>query len=80
MYDRSEFAEAGGLLSYGVNLADLSQRAAWYVDQIFKGSKPADLPLVEPVKYELVINLQAAKKIGLAIPQEMVARADKVIK
>jgi putative ABC transport system substrate-binding protein len=80
MYDRSEFAEAGGLMSYGVNLADLSQRAAWYVDQIFKGSKPADLPLVEPVKYELVINLQAAKKIGLAIPQEMVARADKVIK
>ncbi len=80
MYDRIEFVEAGGLMSYGVDLADLSRRAAWYVDQILKGSKPADLPMVEPIKFELVINLKAAKQIGVTIPPEMLMRADNVIK
>jgi putative ABC transport system substrate-binding protein len=80
MYDRPEFVEAGGLMSYAVNVADLSRRAAWYVDQILKGVKPADLPMVEPTKSELVINLKAAKQIGLTIPPEVLTRADKVIK
>ena len=80
MYDRDDFVEAGGLMSYAVNLADLSRRAAWYVDQILKGAKPADLPMVEPTKYQLVINLKTAKQIGLTIPPEMLMRADKVIK
>jgi putative ABC transport system substrate-binding protein len=80
MYDRSEFVEVGGLMSYGVNVVDLSQRAAWYVDQIFKGAKPAGLPLVEPTRSELVINLNTAKQLGITVPPEMLARANKVIK
>lgn len=80
MYDRADFVEAGGLMSYAVNLADLSRRAAWYVDQILKGAKPASLPMVEPTKYELVINLKVAKQLGLTIPPNVLARADKVIK
>jgi ABC-type uncharacterized transport system substrate-binding protein len=80
IYDRVDFVEAGGLISYGMNLADLSRRAAWYVDQILKGSKPANLPLTEPTKFELVINLKAAKQIGLTIPPNVLARADKVIR
>ena len=80
MYDRAEFVEAGGLMSYAVDLADLARRAAWYVDQILKGAKPAELPLVEPTRYGLAINLKTAGALGLRIPPEVLAKADKVIK
>jgi putative tryptophan/tyrosine transport system substrate-binding protein len=80
VYDRSDFVEAGGLMSYGVNLADLSRRAAEYVDQILKGAKPADLTLVQPIKYDLSINLKTANQIGVTIPPDVLQRAVKVIK
>jgi putative ABC transport system substrate-binding protein len=79
IYDRAEFVEAGGLISYGMNLADLSRRAAWYVDQILKGAKPGKLPVTEPAKFELVISVKAAKQIGVTIPPNVLARADRVI-
>src|ERR671910_61807 len=80
IYDRSAFVEAGGLLSYGANLAELSRRAAEYVDQIFKGAKPEDLTLVQPTKFDLSINLKTAQQIGVTIPPSLLARADQIIK
>ena len=80
IYDRRDFVEVGGLLSYGTNVADLDRRAAIYVHKILKGAKPGDLPVEQPTKFELVINLQAAKQIGLIIPQRALARADRVIR
>jgi putative tryptophan/tyrosine transport system substrate-binding protein len=80
IYPSSQFVEAGGLISYAADLADLYRRAATYVHKILKGANPAELPVEQPTKFELMINLKAAKQIGLMIPQSVLFRADKVIK
>jgi len=80
IYEGSESVEAGGLMSYGINDGENFKRAAHYVDRILKGTKPADLPVEQPIKFEFVINLKTAKQIGVIIPQSLLYRADKVIK
>jgi len=80
IYPSPEYVEDGGLISYGPNIADLFRRAATYVDKILKGAKPDDLPVEQAKKFELVINLKAAKQIGLTIPPNVLARADRVIR
>ena len=80
IYMNPEYVEDGGLMSYGASIADLYRRAATYVDKILRGAKAADLPVEQPKKFEFIINLKAAKQIGLTIPPNVLARADRVIK
>ena len=80
MYGPTEVVDAGGLMSYAADVPNLFRRSAWYVDRILKGAKPAELPVEQPTKFELIINLKTAKQIGVTIPPKMLARADRVIK
>ena len=79
VYTLSEFVDVGGLMAYGHSQADLNRRAATYVDKILKGAKPADLPVEQPTKFDLVVNLKSAKALGLTIPPSLLARADHVV-
>src|SRR5262245_23229407 len=80
IYYRDSFVESGGLMSYGADLADHFRRAADFIEKILKGSKPADLPVEQPTKFEFIVNLKTAKQIGLTIPPNVLARADQVIR
>ena len=80
MYELRPYVEAGGLISYGADIIDIWRRSAIFVDKILKGTNPADIPVEQPSKFELVINLKAAKSIGLTIPPSMLLRADEVIR
>jgi ABC-type uncharacterized transport system substrate-binding protein len=80
LYSMKEYVDAGGLMSYGPNQADLNRHVAIYIDKILKGAKPADLPIEQPTKFELVVNLKTANVLGLTIPKDVLLRADEVIK
>jgi len=80
MYPHRQYVEAGGLISYSTNVNDIWRRAAVFVDKILKGAKPADLPVEQPTRFELVINLKTAKALGITIPQSLLVRADEVIR
>jgi len=79
MYGLREYVESGGLIAYGPNLAQIYRRSATYVDKILEGAKPADLPVEQPVRFELLVNLKTAKALGVDVPPTLIARADEVI-
>jgi putative ABC transport system substrate-binding protein len=80
MYQSRDLVEAGGLMSYGADIAESYRRVAYFVDRILKGAKPADLPVEQPMKFEFVVNLKTAKQIGLTIPPDVLARATRIIR